>query len=81
MPAVVAAPAAPTWKGPAEIRAAVVAAKDEGYAVSWLDRCTWRDIPDRCVVSANSFVVDTLRREVGGALSALGVRIKLESAA
>lgn len=71
----------PTFPGPAEIRAAVVAAKDEDFAVAWLDRCGWRDLPERVVISANSFVVDTLRREVGSALSAQGVRVLLEKAA
>ena len=58
----------------AEIRAAVVAVRDEPFARSWLDRCGW-DAGGRAVVSVNGFVAERLRREVGTVLSGLGVRV------
>lgn len=64
-----------TFSGPAEIRAAVVAAQGEDFARAWLDRCTWDD-EGRAVVSSNGFVVDRLRRDVGPVLSRLDARVR-----
>lgn len=69
------------WNGPADIHAAVANAHDAAWADSWLGRCTYRDLPHRALISSNGFVVDTLRREVGSALTALGVRVLQENAA
>lgn len=59
------------WKGPAEVCAAVVAAGGEGM-IGYLDACSW---VDGRVVSKNRFVVETLQREVGEALAAMGVGV------
>lgn len=74
-------PSAAAWPGPPEVRGAIVAATDEAFAAGWLDRCRWRDLPERAVLSDNGFVVDRLRREVGETLDALGISILQEAAA
>jgi uncharacterized protein YdaU (DUF1376 family) len=75
-----AAPAVPLapWPGPAEIRAAIVLPKGEAWAVSYLDRCAWRDVPSRAVVTSNGFIADTLRKEAGAILSGFDVRVLVE---
>jgi hypothetical protein len=62
------------FEGPAEIRAAVAAARGEDYARAWLDRCGW-DAQARAVVSANGFVVDRLRSDLGQLLARLDARV------
>lgn len=52
-----------------EIRNAVVSAKDEDWAVSWLDPCAWSE-DQRLVVPRNGFAAATLRREVGRVIEA-----------
>jgi uncharacterized protein YdaU (DUF1376 family) len=77
-----AAPVAPApaavFSGPPELRADVVAMKGEPWTRNYLDRCTWRDVPRRALITTNSLVVDTLRRELGRTLSAHGVTVLLE---
>jgi hypothetical protein len=68
-------PLAPTFPGPPEIRAAVVAAKDEGFARGYLDRCSWRDLPDKAVVTNSPTIEDRLTKEVGHVLQRFGARV------
>lgn len=66
------------FQGPAELRAAVVLRMGEEWTRGYLDPCHWLDLPDRAILSSNSFVVDRLRREVGAEFDALGIKILLE---
>jgi uncharacterized protein YdaU (DUF1376 family) len=68
-------PEATPWTGPPDIRAAVVAERDEGFAVSWLDRCAWG--PLRSIVAPNKLVAERLNKGTGDVLRALGVRITI----
>jgi hypothetical protein len=54
----------PPWPGPAEIRAAIVRAKDEGFARSYLDPSGWRNGPDRVVLCRNEIAASRLNAEV-----------------
>jgi hypothetical protein len=45
------------------VRQVVVAAQDEAWAVSWLDRCKWREA-DKAILCPQKLVADTLRRGV-----------------
>lgn len=74
-------PTVPKWQGPDDVRSAVVEAKGEEWAASWLDGCQWRDMPERAVVTHRGFTVDRLRRDVGSLLAVLGVAIRHEAAA
>lgn len=66
------------WLGPPEVRAAVVAATDEPFAIGHLDPCRWRDVPERAVVTHNDFLASRLRDRVGDTLQAIGVEIIVE---
>lgn len=74
-----AAPVARTsiWAGPPEIRAAIVAERDEAWARAWLDRCQWRDLPVRLITAKSPTILDRVRKEVGGLLESLGVSIAI----
>lgn len=70
---------APAWMGPPDIQALVDEAfGDQARARSFLSGFRWRDVPERAIVSANGFAVDTLRQFAGAALLANGVAILLE---
>lgn len=56
------APALVTFPNTA-VRATVVAAKDEGWARSYIDRCRWLEA-DKSILCPTQFVADQLRREV-----------------
>lgn len=72
--------AATTWPGPPEIRAEFVRARGEDWTRRWLDRwCSWRDVPERSIVTAMRIVAETLRGELSELLSALGVVVVLDS--
>lgn len=62
------------WNGPKPIWEAVVARKSEGWAVSYLGRCTWQEAPVRAAVAPHSLVADALR-EVSDVLGAEGASI------
>lgn len=74
-------PPAALWSGPADIRQAVVDQAGEPLALGYLDRCAWRDIPDRAVVTTSPTTAERLKREVGDLFDGLGVEIVLEAAA
>jgi hypothetical protein len=70
----------PTWIGPPEVRSAVIAQKGEPFAISWLDPCGWRDLPDKAVITRSMTGRERLEREVGPVLRRLGVGIAIEPA-
>lgn len=64
-----------TFDGPPELRRTVVEAKDEDFARRWLDAyCVWRP-GDRTLLARNSFVADTLRKELNGWAERMKVKI------
>lgn len=52
------------WPGPADFREAVVAAKGESWAQSWLDPTHWQDVPAPAIVCKVSFTAERLRRDL-----------------
>lgn len=67
--------AAPAWAGPAEIREAVVAAKGEEFARSYLDPCTWQDVPMRALIPRTVHGSRALERELRGVLAVYDVTV------
>lgn len=65
----------PRFSGPAEVRQAVARAGGEDLALGFLDRCTWRDLPDRAVIAPNGFIADRLMRDADLAFRGLGIRV------
>jgi uncharacterized protein YdaU (DUF1376 family) len=63
-----------SFPGPAELRAAVVKAKGNGWAISWLDPCDW-DEAERLVIPANPVAAKRLRDEVGQLLASAEIHI------
>ncbi len=53
-----------TFPGPAALRASVVAAKDEAFALAWIDPCGW-DEANRVLLARNTFALNKLRAELG----------------
>ncbi len=78
-PASQAASTAPvqTFPGPPALRASVVAAKDEAFALAWIDPCGWRD--DRTLLARNSFALNKLRAELGEWMVRHNVRAEIAS--
>lgn len=57
---------APTFDGPPELRARIVALKDDAFARRWLDHyCRWRGA-DRTILAINATVAETLKAELAG---------------
>ncbi len=67
-----------TFDGPADVRAAVVAAQGEDFTASYLDPCRWSHNP-RAIVPRFQIAYDKLKRAVGRELAALDVAIVLPS--
>lgn len=53
------------FPGPPEVRAAVVAEQGEDWTRAYLDRCGWRDLPDKAITSPNAYLLDSLKRDCG----------------
>jgi hypothetical protein len=68
------------WSGPPYVWDAVVEAKGEPFAISWLSRCLWRDLPTK-TLSGSGFVLSRLRNEVGHLLREMGIQLEEERAA
>lgn len=68
----------PAFDGPPEIWSAVVAAKGEPFAVSYLTRCRFEN---GTLTTSSATTFDRLKREVGAELDALGVRLLQGAAA
>lgn len=60
--------------GPKEVRAAFVAHLGENWAVSYLDHCAWRDIPERALIPAT----ETAARRIRGDAYAVLAKLKLQ---
>lgn len=71
---------ATTWPGPSALRAAIVEAKSEGWAVSYIDRSGWRDIPKPALIPATQFAAKVIATEVGHILRQHGVEIERAAA-
>jgi len=67
---------APTrvWPGPADLRAEIVRATTEDFAVGYLDPCEWRGDP-AAVIAPNTFTASKLRAEAGHVFDKHGVGI------
>lgn len=50
------------WRGPAEIREAFAALGDE-WCRSYLDHCTWQDVPERALIPATGYAATMIKRE------------------
>lgn len=68
------------WLGPPELWAAVVTAKGEPFARSWLANCAWQDVPTRALISPNPVATQRLRQEVGQVLRSLDVQLEERAA-
>lgn len=66
---------ATAWAGPADLRATVVAQLGEGFARSWLDPCTWQDVPTRTLAPKTNMAADRLQRDAGDLIAAAGIEI------
>lgn len=66
-----------TFPGPPNLRASVVAAKDEAFALAWIDPCGWRD--DRTLLARNTFALNKLRAELGEWMVRHNVRAEIAS--
>lgn len=64
-----------TWRGPPEVRAALVAEVGEAAAASYLDPATW-DGEARAIRARTGFAARRLRETAGRALKALGVEVR-----
>jgi hypothetical protein len=64
---------APVFPDPA-VRAAVVAARGEAFAVNYLDWCGW-DAAQRRLIPRNGYAADRLRGEARAALAHVGVTV------
>lgn len=68
------------WAGPADFRAAVVAAKGEDFACSWLDQTAWRDAPAPAVVCHREITARKLKADLRTLLRERGVTVQMEAA-
>lgn len=67
----------PTFAGPADLRAAAVAATDEDFAVNYLDPSGWQEIPRKALIPRNNFALAKLRGSLGWLLDREGVELSL----
>lgn len=73
-------PAVPTWPGPREVWEAVVGAKSDAFARSWLSPCIWQEVPTRALVSQSGTVIRRLQQEVGPLLAGLDIALEVRAA-
>ena len=71
-----AARPAATWTGPPELRTAVLGLKGPDWCVGYFDRCGWQDVPERTLVSPNSFVTRIITSELGDLLARSSVTLQ-----
>lgn len=76
--ATVTGPAVATFSGPPGLRAAVVAAKGEAFAVGYLDPCGWSEGPPRRLTTRNKFVADQILKAVGAQLAKAGIEVTIQ---
>ena len=70
-----AKPAVIPFAGPPEVRAAVVTAKGEGFAIAYVDPCGW-DEGRRALIARTSTAAKALEIEVGAVLRARRVTVQ-----
>ena len=75
-----AQPVLAAWRGPADLRAAVVELRGEPFAISWLDRCGWRDTP-RAIIAPTERHARKLREELGDLLNTITIQTETQGAA
>jgi len=72
--------AAQTFDGPPELRARIVALKDDAFARRWLDHyCRWRPA-DRTILAVNATVAETLKAELTGYFAERRIRVEVAAA-
>jgi hypothetical protein len=69
-------PPAATWPGPPEVWSAIVAARGEGFARSYLLDCAWQDVPCRGLINSSPTALAKLRQEVGPLLRDMGIELQ-----
>jgi hypothetical protein len=70
----------PSFDGPPELRARIVALKDDAFARRWLDHyCRWR-AADRTILAVNATVAETLRAELAGYFAERRIRVEVAAA-
>lgn len=65
-----------TFTGPPALRASVVAATDENFAIKFIDPAEWRE-HDRTLVARNAFAAGQIHRELRGWLTQTGVKLEV----
>lgn len=68
------------WRGPAEVRAAFLEEFNEGWVRTYLDPCTWQDVPERALIPATSYAGQKLIGDARQILAQLNLTV-LEKAA
>lgn len=70
---------APDWPGPPEVWNLVAAPpRDEAYAIAWLSRCTWSDVPKAVIGGVTS--IDKLRADLGREFEERGIELRERAA-
>lgn len=64
------------FAGPAALRASVVEATDEGFAVKYIDPAGWRE-HDRTIVARNAMAAGQIHRELRDWLTRTGVKLEV----
>jgi uncharacterized protein YdaU (DUF1376 family) len=67
------------FSGPAELRASVVAERDEDFALRFLDSCGWR-AEDRTLLARNAFIAAALGRDLAAWMTRCKVKIEVQTA-
>lgn len=68
------------WAGPSDVRAAFVKALGESWVVSYLDGCTWQDVPERTLIPGTARALAKITTDGRAILAKLGLTV-LERAA
>jgi uncharacterized protein YdaU (DUF1376 family) len=68
------------WPGPGDVWAALVAAKGEPWARSWVMACEWQDVPRRSLLTSSPTVLARLRADLGPWLEASGIGLEARAA-
>jgi uncharacterized protein YdaU (DUF1376 family) len=63
------------FNGPEEVRSAFLAKLGADWVGSYLDPCTWQDLPDRGLIPRNGYAAERFRRDARDVLTALGLAL------
>lgn len=66
--------------GPKEVRQAFVDAKGEAWTASYLDPCTWQDVPERALIPHTTLAGQKLTGEARAVLAALNLTVLAKAA-